>query len=179
MVTTSTSIHMGASRNHCPQCLCPQGELQLPLASLGDSSRPASRPDPGSYQIIALALGLRLYENLCVSFKSEVLKLLSLLGLPKCHWPSKQNALGAHLPSTRCLPGLGSLTWDLDFSLLWDHFCNRIILQFVGHLPRIMGLDYITSVPLLLLSWFLLYVFSCRRSFLEGSDLFHQELFYT
>ena len=41
-----------------------------------------------------------------------------------------------------------------------------------------MGFDYIRSLPLLpILLWFLLYVFSCRRSFLVGSGLFHQWLF--
>ena len=51
------------------------------------------------------------------------------------------------------------------------------ILQFVGYLPRDMGFDY-TSSPLLLpvSLWFLLCVFSCRRSFLVGSSLFQRWL---
>ena len=55
-----------------------------------------------------------------------------------------------------------------------ENHCNIIILQFVGHPPRVMGLDYIASLPLLPVSlWFVLYVFSYRRSFLVGSVLFH------
>ena len=42
-----------------------------------------------------------------------------------------------------------------------------IILLFVGHSPRDMGLNYAISPPLLPISlWFLFYIFSCRRSFL-------------
>ena len=43
-----------------------------------------------------------------------------------------------------------------------------------GFPPRGMGLDYIMSLPLLPISlWFLLFLFSCKRSFLVGSSLFH------
>ena len=40
----------------CHQCLCPQGEPQLPPTSPGDPPRPAGRSVPGSYQITAFAL---------------------------------------------------------------------------------------------------------------------------
>ena len=48
MVPTSTNVHvMGeAPRNGCCQGLRPQGELQLPPASLGDSLRPAGTKGP-------------------------------------------------------------------------------------------------------------------------------------
>ena len=73
--------------------------------------------------------------------------------------------------SSQCqTPGLGSLMWGSDLSLLWENLCNIIILQFVGHPPRGYGFACIVSLPLLL--WFLLYVFSCRRSFPEGFSLF-------
>ena len=41
-----------------------------------------------------------------------------------------------------------------------------IILPFVVRLPGGIGLDYTVSPPLLLVSWFLHFIFSCRRSFL-------------
>ena len=69
---------------------------------------------------------------------------------------------------------MGSPTWGSDLSLLWENLCSVIILQFVGHPTGVMGLDYIVSPPVLPTPlWFLLYVFSCRRSFLVGSGLFH------
>jgi len=37
-------------------------------------------------------------------------------------------------------PRLGSLTWDLEISLLLENFCDIIILQFVGYLPRGYGI---------------------------------------
>ena len=40
------------------------------------------------------------------------------------------------------------------------------ILQFLGCLPGSMGLDYTVSLPLLLISLWFLYIFSCGRSFL-------------
>lgn len=53
--------------------------------------------------------------------------------------------------------------WGLDSLLLRENLSIVIILPFVG-------LDYTTSVPLLAVSlWFLLYVFSCRRSFIPVS----------
>ena len=65
----------------CPQCLCLQGELQPPPTSPGDSSRPAGRSGPGSYQITAFALGPRVHEILCAPFKSEVSYFPSPVGL--------------------------------------------------------------------------------------------------
>ena len=80
-----TSVHMveAASKNDCHQCLYPQDELHLPVASLGDSPRLAGRSGPGSYQMTAFALGPRACEILCVPFKSEVSIFPSPVGLPK------------------------------------------------------------------------------------------------
>ena len=41
--------------NGCFQCPCPQNELQLPPASLGDSVRSAGGPDPGSLFYLILS----------------------------------------------------------------------------------------------------------------------------
>ena len=58
MVSASTSVHVveGAPKNGLHNCLFPQGELQLPPASPGDSPRPADRSHPGLKQITAFAL---------------------------------------------------------------------------------------------------------------------------
>ena len=78
----STSMPMN-SPNGCRQSLCLQGELQLPPASWGDSSVLAGLSDPGSFQIIASALGPNVCEILWVSFKHEVPISHSPLGLLK------------------------------------------------------------------------------------------------
>ena len=74
MVLADISVHVVelASQNRCCQCLCPQGELQLPPASPGDSPGSAGGADPGSFQITASALDLRAREILCAPFKSGV-----------------------------------------------------------------------------------------------------------
>ena len=42
--------------------------------------------------------------------------------------------------SSQCqTPRLGSLMWGSEVSLLWENFCDIIILQFVGHPPRSGG----------------------------------------
>ena len=58
MMLANSSIHVAerAPQNCCCLCRCPQGELQLPLASLGDSLRSAGGSDLGFFQITASAL---------------------------------------------------------------------------------------------------------------------------
>ena len=62
-------------------------EPQLPTTASGDPPKPAGRSGPGSYEVIALALGLTVYETLCASSKSGVsvspslVKLLRSVGL--------------------------------------------------------------------------------------------------
>ena len=84
MVPANTNVHMveGAPKNGCHQCLWPQGELQLPPASLGDSPRPTGRSVPGSYQVMAFILGPGVCEIFCALFKSEVSVFPNPLGLP-------------------------------------------------------------------------------------------------
>ena len=71
---TSTGFHgvEQAPKYGCCQCLCPQGEPQLPPTSLGDSSRPAGSSGPGSYEVTTFALGPGAHEVLCAPFKSGV-----------------------------------------------------------------------------------------------------------
>ena len=145
----------------------PQGELHLPTASLRGSPRSAGGSHPGSFQITASALGLRVCEILCAPFKNRVY-FLQPSGSPesKPHWPSESNVLRAYLPST-WPPGWGAqcgaqIPWDLGRS------CAIVtILQFVDYSPVGVSLYDLLSLPLLpILSYFLLYILSCRRSFL-------------
>ena len=57
---------------------------------------------------------------------------------------------GAHVPGAGPL-GLWVLIWGSELLLLWENLCNIIILQLVGcpH-PGVMGFDYIVSLLLLL-----------------------------
>ena len=69
---------------------------------------------------------------------------------------------------------LESLMWGTNLSLLWESFCSCNYSLFVNHLPGSMGVDYIMTRALLLLSlWFLLYIFNNRRYFLVNSGLFY------
>ena len=174
---------------HQPQCSCdrmfpnmaytsvyvPSVRNSHPPASPGDSPRTTGRSGPGSCHLIAFALATSVYEILCAPFKSEVSISPTPVGFPKLA-PLAFKAKCSGVSFSQCrTPRLGSLMWGSELSLLWENLCNITILQFVGCLPRDMGFDYIASPPLLLVSfWFLLYVFSYRRSFLVGSSLFHQ-----
>ena len=76
------------------------------------------------------------------------------------------------------IPGLRSLMWGLKLSLLWENFCNIIILQFVDCPTTGYGIWlHHKCAPLTLLLWFLLYVLRCRISFQAGSSLFYRWLF--
>lgn len=106
MVLDSTGVLAveQAPLNGCRQCVCPQGELHLPPASL---PRPAGRSDPDSFEVTAFALDPRECEVLSASFKSGVSILHSPLPLPKVSptgFP-RQIFLGA------CFPGAGPLGW--------------------------------------------------------------------
>ena len=84
----------------------------------------------------------------------------------KAHWPSKPDTLGAPFPGSG-IPRLGSPTWALEPSLVWEKYYIIIILHCA--LPTWgVGLDYILSVLSLLpvLLSFLLYVFVYGRPFL-------------
>lgn len=116
----------------------------------------------------------------CLCLQSELVSIYpSPLGLLKVSPNSLQNQMLWGLIFLVQDPGLGSPTWGLDFS---DSFGSasafEIILSFVYHLPKDMGLDYIRTSPFLHISlWFLLYTSSCR-SFLVGSGLLNQCCFY-
>ena len=112
MALASTSVYVveGAPQNG-RQCLCPQGELQLPPASLGDSPRSAGRSDPSSFQITASALGPVVCVALCAPFKTPESQ--------PC-WPSKPNILGTHLP------GAGPPGWGTQCGTQTPHSLGKI-----------------------------------------------------
>ena len=126
MVFASTSVLVvdRAPKNGRRQCLCPQGELQLPPASLGGSPRSASGSDPGSSQITASALGPGTCEILCVPFKGGVSISPSPLALLKLSPLAFKAKCSGGLSSWHSTPRLGSLMWHLDTLLLWENLCS-------------------------------------------------------
>ena len=85
MVLASTSVHVlkGAPQNRNHLCPHPQGEFQLPPACPVDSPRPVDGYEPGSFQVTAFALGLRIWDILCIPSKSGVSISHSPVGLLK------------------------------------------------------------------------------------------------
>lgn len=132
--------------------------------------RTANRSDPGSYQIAALVMDTNVYEILGAPFKVEVSISPNPVGFSKLvPLAFKSKCSGSYFPSTGAQCGAQN-------SLIGEPL-QIIILQFVGCLPRDRGFDYISSPLLLPVSlWFLFCVFSCRRSFLVGSNLFQRWL---
>ena len=160
------------------QCSCPHSEPQPPSASLGGPPRPSGRSGPGSYEVTAFSLGPSVHETLCVSSKRGV----SLSPSPVEFLQSSPTGLqswmlwGLLLPMPD--PQAGEPDVGSELSLLWENFCDIIILQFVGHPPGWYGIWlYCECAPPTISLWFLLYVFGCRISFLIGSSLFYWWLF--
>ena len=152
----------------------------MPPASFGGSPRSVSRSDPGSFHITAFALGPRVCKILCVPFKSEVSTSYSPLTLAKVSPASLQSQTFWGLSSQCRTPKAGESQCEAQTPRsLGRTSAIFIILLFVGHLHGSMGLDCTVSLSLLpLLLWFLLYIFSCRRSFLVDSGFSHQSLLY-
>ena len=110
-------------KNDCHQCLCPQGEPQLPPASLEGSLRSESRSDPGSFQIMASVLGLEACEILYLPFSwSPFPTALQVFPIQAPLAFKVQRAGGS---SSQCrTPGLRSPMWGLDPSLLGENLCD-------------------------------------------------------
>ena len=149
---------------------------RVPPAAPGDSPRSAGWSDPGTCQDYCFCSGSRSVRFCVHPFKSEdYFPQPSRTPQIKPCCPSKPNAPGA------CLPGAGPLGWGAQYGAQNSHYSGRtsaivIILHFVCCPPQGMTL-YWESAPPTLLVVILLYVFSCRRSFLVGSGLFHRWLF--
>lgn len=109
---------MDSPQNGCCWRLCPQDELRLSPASLGDSPRSAGRSASGYCQMAASALILEQVRFLCAPFQSGDSISHSSLGLPKVSPTGLQRQMFwglIFLAQDRCL---GRLMWGSDPSLL-------------------------------------------------------------
>ena len=140
------------------------------------SPRPAGKPGPGSYEVMALALGPRAHKTLCVPFKSEVFVFCSPM---EFLWssppgPQSQRLWGFLFP----MPVLQDRKPDIELriltpvgELLW--YNNSLV--YGERLPTHGVWDWLIILqvyPSYHLIGFLLYVFGCRISSLIGSSLF-------
>ena len=129
--------------------------------------RSEGRSEPGSFQITASALGPSLCEILCAPFESRVSISYSPLALRKVSPTGLQSPMFWKLFFLVQDPQAGKPNVGSYPSVLRENFCNCNYPPFVGRPPKGMGLDSTLSPPLLhIFLWFLLYIFSCRRSFL-------------
>ena len=166
---TGFNVHAveGASKNGCCQCLCPQGELRFPPASLWGSQDLQSGLTQAAVKL--LLPWILACVRVCVP-PSGVESLF-----PTAFWDSRKEVLLA-FKAKRC-GGLFFRCWwahrGAQNSVLWENLCNVIILQFVGCPPRGYGTrlhhDSATSSHSL---EFLFYVWNCGRSFLIEPVLF-------
>lgn len=147
MVLANTSIHMvgGAPKNGSHRV----SVTRVSHISPQDSPGSPGRSDPGSYPLTASALGSVVQENLCAPFKNEVSIPPALSFFQKQDPPGFEAKCSGSFASWSRTLRLGSLTWGSNHSLLWENLCNVIILQFVDRPLRDMGLECITSLPLL------------------------------
>ena len=117
---------------------------------MGGSPRSAGGSDAGSFQTAASALGPRACEILCEPFESGVSVSHSHLALQKVSALAFKAKHPEDLSSWHRTPGLESLTWGSDPSLLGRTSEIAIIFLFISHLPKDEDLDYIMSQLLLL-----------------------------
>ena len=102
-------------------------------------------------------LGPGAHETLCVPPRVEFL-------FPPVLWnscnqtPLAFKARFSGVSSSRCQTlRLGSLTWGLELSLLWENFCDIIIFQFVGRPPSMYEIwSYHSCTPPTVSLWLLL-----------------------
>ena len=106
MVLASTSVEVVEQfpPNGCCQCLCPQSEPQLPLASLGDSPRLAGGSDQRPFKLFLLPFILK-HVRVCMYPLRGYFSQLSETPTSKPTWPSKPSTL-------ETFPGAGPLDWE-------------------------------------------------------------------
>ena len=152
--------------------VCVPGELQLPPASLGASPRSASGLTQAPFKLLLLPW-VPEHVGFCVCpLRVESLFPTALwVSQKKPCWPSKPNKYSGGSSSLSRTPGLGSPMLGLDPLFLRKNLCN--ILLFMRHPPGGVGLDYMAPPNPPISLWFLLCIFSCRRSFLVGSRFYH------
>lgn len=159
IVLTSTSIHVvgqAPPSAYC-QCLYPQGEVQLPSTTPGDSPRLMGGLDPWSFQTVQSRAEEIMYKILCVSFKSRVyFSQLAGSAESKPCWSSKPVV---PVLSYQCrTPVLWSPIWGSDSSILRVNLCSCSNFPVWGLPTRGTALDYSTTLPILpILLLFVLY----------------------
>ena len=138
------------------QCLCPHGEPQLPPASPGDTSWPAGRSGPGSWEVTAFALGSGACEILCALFKCGLSVSPSPVEVLQLSPTGLQREITWGFPLLMSDPQDGNLMWVSELSLLWEQFCDIIILQFVCHPPGEYWIWLYCECTLPTVLWFLM-----------------------
>ena len=130
-----------------------KGSCSRAPAFPGDAPRPAGRSGQGAYHIIAFA---QVRVGFCEPSEWSLFPWSPEAPAVKPRWFFKSQIFGgAHVPGAGPL-GLWVLIWGSELLLLWENLCNIIILQLVGcpH-PGVMGFDYIVSLLLLLVLFWL------------------------
>ena len=142
-------------------CLCPQDELPPPpqenlkYQQVGHAQAPMKLL-PLLWDLVCVRFCVHPLSEVSVSPSPVELLQLSPTGL------QSQILWGLFLMSDL---QTGSLICGSELSHLWKNFCD-IILQFVGHPPRVYGIWlYHECAPPTVLLWLLLYVFGCRIFF--------------
>lgn len=139
------------------QLLCPKRRIQIPATSSVDLPKPArSRSGPGSYEVIALALGPSVHETWCASSKSGVSLFPQSCQASEICWPSKPNAhkgssSWCYTPRMR-RAGKGS---ELSKGELLGYNYSPVC-GFAPHPQWGVGINYIASVSFLLSLWHIL-----------------------
>ena len=152
MAAASVSVIRGS-----PSCLLPLWEaLQDLQVSLSQAT----------FKLLSVR-DLGTCEILHAPFKSRVYVSCSPLALPYASPTGLQSQHSGGLSSQCRTPGLRSLIWGPELSLLGENPCSCDYTLVCGMPTGGVGLDYTVSPPLLPVSlWFLLYIFSCEKSFL-------------
>ena len=176
-LTQGEFIQLNTSQYFHHQCLCPQGEPQLPPS-------PQETLQDQQVGLAHAPMESLLLPWVLVCTRPCVCPPRVESLFPLVLWSSWNQALLAF--NAKCsggsssggqTPRLGSLVWGSELSLLWEKFCDIIILHFVGHPSGWYGiwLHHMCTSPTGL--WFL-HVFGCRISFffsfLVDSSLFYQ-----
>ena len=132
LVSTRVLMVVGAPQNGCQQHLCPQGELHLSPASLEGSPRPASGSDRVPFKLLLLHWVLECVRFSVHHFMNRVSVSYSHMAFP-CASPTGLQSQMFRGSSSRCrTPGIGSLMWGSDSSLLGENLCSCDYLPICG-----------------------------------------------
>ena len=102
------------------QCLCLHSDTQLPPFSSGDPPRLAGKSGPGSYEVIAFALGPGMHETLFAPSKSGDSASSSPVELLQSSLPGLQRQMLWGILLLMPDPRLGTLMWGSEL-----HSCGR------------------------------------------------------